>query len=92
MLRILNKIKLLLCSAGLIVRSKIKRGKSMSSEDTFNELYKTIQDKDFSNILTMGSQQRIDDFQYPGKMRKMQKLAVKIFLQVISRGKRLASY
>ena len=49
----------------------------MSSNDVFSKLHKTIQSKDFSNILTMGNEQRIDDFEYPRKMRNMQKFAVR---------------
>ena len=70
-------LSLLPCSAGLTVRGKIKGANPLSSNDIFNKLHKTIQGKDFSNILTMGSEQRIDDFEYPRKMRNMQKFAVR---------------
>ena len=49
----------------------------MNSNDMFYALQKIMQNKDFSNILTIGSEQRIDDLQYPLKMRNMQKFAVK---------------
>ena len=65
-------------SAGLAACNKNRSGKPISSSDEiFSGLYRIIQSEDFSNILTMVSKQRIDYFQYPQKMRSMQKYTVK---------------
>ena len=61
----------------MAVRDKVKNGKPMSADDKLNELHKKVQSKDFNNIFSMGSEQRIDDLKYPQKMRNMQKLVVK---------------
>ena len=61
------------CSAGLAVRSKISHKKSTNS-DALKEIHKMIRDN--SNIQTIASEQRIDDFDYPVKMRNMQKYTV----------------
>ena len=57
-------------SAGLVARNKKRFGKP------FNYLYRIIQRNDFSNILKMADKERVDDFQYPRRMRNMQKFTV----------------
>ena len=42
----------------------------------FEKLLEKIRSPTFSNITKMASEERIDDLEYPLKMRKMQKVAV----------------
>ena len=68
-------MRLLLYSAGLAVRSKIIHEK-LTISDALYEIHKMIQGKEFSNVFTMGIEQRIGDFKYPLKMRNMQKFVL----------------
>ena len=65
-----------LCSAGLLLRSKINSGKFTSS-GALHGIHKMIQSEEFSSILRMDNVQRIDKFEYPLKMRNIQEAAVK---------------
>lgn len=69
------QVKSSLHSAGLAVLSKINSGK-LTRCGALRELHKTMQTKEFSNILRMGSEKRIDKFEYPLKMRDIQEFVV----------------
>ena len=65
-------------SAGLAVHIKTNNPVSTPEEVEvlFDSLHRDILSKNFSNILSMASRERIDKLKYPQKMQNMQKLAV----------------
>ena len=63
-------------SAGLHVSARASAAGINDPNVLFGNLLKDIQSPKFSNITKMASDERIDDLDYPLKMRKMQKVAV----------------